>query len=35
MDNFINAISLSLTTFSNYAYNAVIFALGKRYILNN
>ena len=35
MDNFINAISISLTIFCNYVFNAVVFALGKRYILNN
>ena len=29
IDNFINAISLSLITFSNYMLNATIFALGK------
>ena len=35
IDNFINAMSLSLITFSNYMLNATIFALGKKYILNN
>ena len=34
-DNFINALSLSLLVFCNYMYNAIIFAVGKRYILNN
>ena len=35
LDNFINSLSLSLLTFCNYMYNAIIFAVGKRYILNN
>ena len=34
-DSFINALSLSLLVFCNYMYNAIIFAVGKRYILNN
>ena len=34
-DNFINGLAISLTTFCNYVFNAVIFALGKKYILNN
>ena len=34
-DNFINGLTISLTTFCNYVFNAVIFALGKKYILNN
>ena len=35
MDNFINSLSIGLTLFCNYAFNAVIFALSKKYILNN
>ena len=35
IDNFINAISLSLITFSNYMLNATIIALGKKYIIND
>ena len=33
-DNFVNALTLSLMTFCNYMYNASIYALSKKYIID-